>query len=101
MQENGSPSEVDGDGIPKPLWTRKDVAAYLRVSDRWVDKAMTRKAEEHGSMPHVELPTQGAKRFIRFVPEMIRRWAAMGFPPVADFEEMTVGTSPCRVSTRR
>ncbi len=78
--------ETDGTDVPEGLWRRKDLAEFLCVSDRWVDRALTRAKDEPGSLPHVELPTNGSRRFVRFVPEVIREWARLGFPAVADFE---------------
>lgn len=80
--------EADGADVPEGLWQRKDLAEFLRVSGRWVDRALTRARDEPGSIPHVELPTNGCRRFVRFVPEVIREWARSGFPPVADFESL-------------
>jgi len=80
--------EADGTDVPEGLWRRKDLAEHLRVSPRWVDRALTRAKDEPGSIPHVELPTKGSRRFVRFVPEVIQEWARLGFPAVANFESL-------------
>ncbi len=79
---------ASGGEVLENLWTREDLAEYLRVSDRWVGTGLARARNESGSIPHVELPTNGSRRYIRFLPDVIRRWARLGFPPVADYESL-------------
>ena len=87
--ESKQPDGAKGTDAPEELWRRKELAEFLRVSDRWVDRALTRAGDEPGSVPHVELPTNGRRRHVRFVPEVIREWAGLGFPSVADFGSLT------------
>lgn len=49
------------------LWTSKDVAEFLQVSLRWVEKQRAL-----GGIPCVPLP---GRRLVRFDPETIRAWA--------------------------
>ena len=67
------------------LWTRRELAASLRRSVRWLDLQLARRPEEPGSIPHVVLPGPGRRRAVRFLPEHIRLWLAMGCPSAADF----------------
>ena len=67
------------------LWTRRELAAFLRRSVRWLDLALARRPEEPGSIPHVVLPGSPRRRAVRFLPEHIRLWLAMGCPSAADF----------------
>lgn len=67
------------------LWTRRELAGYLRVSSRWLDSALARARDDRGSIPHVVLPSSGSRRQIRFVPEDIHAWVAMGCPPADEF----------------
>jgi hypothetical protein len=67
------------------LWTRRDLAVFLKVSDRWVDNALARDPGDRGSIPHVVLPSRGTRRHIRFVFEDIRAWVAMGCPSADEF----------------
>lgn len=73
------------------LWTRQDLAKYLKCSLRWIDAALVRPPAEKGSVPHVELPSMGRRRQVRFVPDVIREWVRLGFPSVADFEALRRG----------
>ena len=59
-------------GQTEPLWTAKDVAAFLRVSRAWVYLH-----SEQGTLPSLRI---GGLR--RFVPAEIRAYAAGGRPPV-------------------
>jgi excisionase family DNA binding protein len=60
-----SPSESAGTVAPhETLWTVKDVAAYLKLSESWVNK---RAADG-------TLPTLRIGRALRFEPDAIRAW---------------------------
>lgn len=64
---------------PEPLWRIADVAKFLRASVSWVHRAA-----REGTIPSLQL---GEKKFLRFDPAAIRRWAlvesARRFPPPA------------------
>jgi hypothetical protein len=49
------------------LWTSKDVAVFLQVSLRWVEKQRAL-----GVLPCLALP---GRRLVRYDPEAIRAWA--------------------------
>ena len=66
------------------LWTVKDVAKYLQRSPRWVWGCLTHRPDESGSIPHIRLP--GKTPSPRFVPDEVRDWAALNFPPARDFK---------------
>jgi len=51
----------------EPLWTSKDVADFLRVSLRWVEKQRAL-----GVLPCLPLP---GRRLVRYDPEKIKVWA--------------------------
>ncbi len=51
----------------RTLWTSQDVADYLQVSLRWVEKQRA-----VGVLPCVPLP---GGRLVRYDPEAIRAWA--------------------------
>lgn len=51
----------------EPLWTSQDVADFLQVSLRWVEKQRAL-----GVLPCVTLP---GRRLVRYDPEAIRAWA--------------------------
>jgi hypothetical protein len=51
----------------EPLWTSQDVADFLQVSLRWVEKQRAL-----GVLPCVALP---GRRLVRYDPEEIRAWA--------------------------
>lgn len=63
-----------------PLWSVADCARYLGRSVRWVQNALTRRDDEHGSIPHIRLG-----RAPRFIPEDVATWVAGGCPPAAVF----------------
>ncbi len=50
-----------------PLWTSKDVATFLQVSLRWVEKQRAL-----GVLPCIALP---GRRLVRDDPEAVRAWA--------------------------
>ena len=52
---------------PDSLWTSQDVADYLQVSLRWVEKQRAL-----GALPCVPLP---GRRLVRYDPEAVRAWA--------------------------
>ena len=64
------------------LWTITDAALFLRKSRRWLFLRLRLPDEAQGSIPHVKLG-----RTPRFIPDDLRLWAGMGFPPVANFKE--------------
>lgn len=67
---------------PQPqLWTVSDAAAYLRKSESWVWQAVRTPQEQAGSIPHAKLGKSP-----RFIPEKLQKWAASGFPAVAEFD---------------
>jgi hypothetical protein len=57
----------------EPLWTSKDVAEFLQVSLRWVEKQRAL-----GVLPCVALP---GRRLVRYDPEAIRAWARQRATP--------------------
>lgn len=69
MKEPGR-IEFPAQVVPKatePLWTSQDVADFLQVSLRWVEKQRAL-----GALPCVTLP---GRRLVRYDPETIRAWA--------------------------
>ncbi len=62
--ESPTPSSVFK---PQPLWTSQDVADFLQVSLRWVEKQRAL-----GTLPCVPLP---GRRLVRYDPERVRAWA--------------------------
>ncbi len=50
-----------------PLWTSKDVATFLQVSLRWVEKQRAL-----GVLPCIALP---GRRLVRYDPDAVRAWA--------------------------
>jgi hypothetical protein len=81
--------------VSEPLWTVKQLARYLGRSTSWVRYQILRASKEKGSIPFVRLPGNGAPRFI---PNQIRRWTEMGFPPAEALHNQATGkntsTSP-------
>ncbi len=63
--------------VGEGMWTAKDVAAFLKVSTRWVQDAAAR-----GILPHRRLPGL-RKTGVRFVPDEIRAYAHGESPPTA------------------
>lgn len=61
-----SPSQNSG-ATHEPLWTSQDVADFLQVSLRWVEKQRAL-----GTLPCVPLP---GRRLVRYDPERVRAWA--------------------------
>ncbi len=51
----------------QPLWTSQNVADFLQVSLRWVEKQRAL-----GTLPCVPLP---GRRLVRYDPERVRAWA--------------------------
>ena len=51
----------------EPLWTSQNVADFLQVSLRWVEKQRAL-----GTLPCVPLP---GRRLVRYDPERVRAWA--------------------------
>lgn len=70
-----------------PLWTVKEVAAYLQRSERWVYTALKRDPKHKGSLPNFRLPGGGP----RFDPKEVREWLADGCPPAAEFRRRQGG----------
>jgi hypothetical protein len=60
-------SSASPGGSRQPLWTSQDVAAFLQVSLRWVEKQRAL-----GTLPCVPLP---GHRLVRYDPERVRAWA--------------------------
>lgn len=48
------------------LWTKADVARYLHVNVRTVERL---------AIPRVHLPATGRRPIVRFRPEQVRAWA--------------------------
>ena len=69
--------------ITRPtLWNAAQCAQYLGKSPRWLWSALTRRAEEPGSVPHVRIG-----KTPRFFPDDIAAWVRAGCPPAATFAE--------------
>jgi hypothetical protein len=66
----------------KPLWQVKQCADFLGRSPRWIWSALTRRADEAGSIPHFHIG-----RSPRFFPDDIVAWVRAGCPPAATFTE--------------
>ena len=62
------------------LWTSRDVAAFLQISERTLQTMLRTAESESGSLPHVRLG-----KLVRFVAEDVKAWAAQGCPPLAQF----------------
>lgn len=60
----------------EPLWLVRDLAVFLRRSERWVWKHLQFDQARVGSIPHLRLPG-GAPRFD---PATIRAWLDEGCP---------------------
>ena len=65
-----------------PLWRVPDAARFLGLSPRWVWRALTKRPEEQGSIPHARIGSSP-----RFVPEHVRQWVLDGCPPAATFQQ--------------
>ena len=65
-------------GDVMPLWTVKEVAAFLRKSVRWVRYALRKPENEPGSIPHTKVG-----RTPRFDPAALKAWVEYGCPPAA------------------
>lgn len=66
IEANGSPVHAPPRRA-EPLWTSQDVADFLQVSLRWVEKQRAL-----GVLPCVALP---GRRLVRYDPEAVRAWA--------------------------
>jgi hypothetical protein len=75
----------------EPLLTRQGLARFLDLSPSWIDTALATPPEEEGSIPHVELPTSGRRRQVRFIPADVREWLRRGCPSARDFEVLRTG----------
>ena len=64
------------------LWTVREAATFLRISERKLWYGLRTPENEAGSIPHVRFG-----KMPRFVPDDLKRWAAEGFPPAATFKE--------------
>jgi hypothetical protein len=62
-----SVAEVAAARVRRTLWTSQDVADFLQVSLRWVEKQRAA-----GVLPCVPLP---GGRLVRYDPDTIRAWA--------------------------
>jgi len=68
LMKNADATESASVGpIGEPLWTSQDVADFLQVSLRWVEKQRAL-----GTLPCVPLP---GRRLVRYDPERVRAWA--------------------------
>jgi hypothetical protein len=67
--------------MPERLWSVKDAAIFLQKSRRWLFLALRLPENAPGSVPHVRLG-----RSPRFIPDDLRSWASMNFPPAATFK---------------
>jgi hypothetical protein len=68
------------------LWTIKELALFLKMSQRWVRARLCYRDDEPGSIPHIRL-----RRCARFIPAQIRGWVAEGCPPASDFNSWKQG----------
>ena len=66
------------------LWDVKDVAKFLKRSERWVYTALALDESERGSIPHVRIGLASAPRF---APAAIRAWVDAGCPPFGEFRK--------------
>jgi hypothetical protein len=78
--QNQQPQPQQQPALPQ-LWTVSEAAAYLRKSESWVWQAVRTPQEQSGSIPHAKLGKSP-----RFIPEKLQKWAASGFPAVAEFD---------------
>lgn len=78
---------LNGEGEPSEprsgLWVVKELASYLRRSERWVRSRLTLDPKHAGSIPSLRGP--GLGRGARFDPAEIKEWLAQGCPPAAEF----------------
>lgn len=59
---------INTNEVEQTLWTKSDVAKFLKLSERHITNLM-----ERGSLPFLKLGTPGAKRVpVRFDPEAVR-----------------------------
>jgi hypothetical protein len=58
-----------------------DTTAFLRKSRRSLFYALRIRQDQPGSVPHSKLG-----RTPLFVPDDLRQWASMGFPPLSAFK---------------
>ncbi|MGD0090878.1 MAG: hypothetical protein ABSE73_13250 [Planctomycetota bacterium] len=71
-----------------PLWSVRDVAAYLQRSERWVYDALTQDPAKAGSIPFLRIPGgrgSHGEGTARFLPAAVQEWVASGCPPAAVF----------------
>ena len=66
--------------VPR-LWTVKDAAGFLCLSERKIAYMLKTPATEPGSVPFVRLG-----RSPQFIPADLTAWAAAGFPPAGTFK---------------
>jgi len=66
------PAAVISAASDEPLWKVADVAAYMKFSRSWVYKQLGL-----GRIPHVDV-----LGYPRFIPAVIRQWAATGAAPM-------------------
>jgi hypothetical protein len=69
------------EAVQDTLWTVKEAALFLRKSRRWLFDALRLEENVPGSVPHVRLG-----RSPRFIPDDLKLWASMNFPPAATFK---------------
>lgn len=73
--------------VPEGLWTVKEVAAYLGVSESWVYQARRR-----GVLPAIKLGSR-----VRFHPDAIRAWArGQGAWAQSPLDTRTIELPTCR-----
>jgi len=62
------------------LWTVKELARFLAISERKVFYKLARSQADAGSVPHIKIDSA-----IRFVPGDIRLWIEWGCPCIQSF----------------
>ena len=70
-----------------PLWSVREVARYLKRSQRWVWSQLDIPGKRAGRIPHLRIG-----KAPRFIPEEICRWVRLGCPSVAEFGSRRPGS---------
>ena len=62
------------------IWTARDVADFLKMSERWVRQSSSIPDTEPGSIPHFRIG-----RRARFIADDVRDWVLQACPTASEF----------------
>jgi hypothetical protein len=64
------------ENVNHSLWSIEEAGVFLKKSVRWIQYAMTKPADDPGSIPYIKI---GKKPV--FFPDALAEWVARGCPP--------------------